>query len=69
MKVVRSFGGDRRLGTSPRRPSWWAGALQEFHCPPPPSGVDVHCRSFTAHYPWEVKECVARVVQPTARCR
>ena len=49
---------------------YWAHALHEFHCPPPPSGVAVHCKNCTAHFPQAVRQCVARIALPTApgRC-
>ena len=40
-----SLDSDRLLGRTPRPPSSWARALHEFHCPPPPGSVAVHCRS------------------------
>ena len=55
------------LPTAPRRGGI---ALQELHCPRPPGGVSVHCRSCTAHYPEVVGQCVAGIPLPTAprRC-
>ena len=44
----------------------WACALQEFHCPPPPGGVAVHCRSCTDHCPEAVRQCIAGIALPTA---
>ena len=34
----------RLMGRTPRPPGLWAGALQEFHWPPSPGGVALHCR-------------------------
>ena len=66
LQEFRSLGSDRLLGRTPRPPSWWALALQEFHCPPPPGRVAVHCTSSTAHSPQAVRLCIAGVALPTA---
>ena len=66
LQEFRSLGSDRLLGRTPRPPSWWARALQEFHRPPPSGSVAVHCRSCTAHRPQAVWQCIAGVPQPTA---
>ena len=51
----------------PQRVLKWGGVLQEFHCPLPPTGVVLHCRSSTASCPQVLWRCIARVPQPAAR--
>ena len=62
----RSLGSDRLLGRTPHPLSWLARALHAFHCPPPPSGVAMHCRNCIAYCPQEVRQCVAGVAPPAS---
>ena len=66
LQGFRSLGSDCLLGRTQCPPSWWARALQEFHCPQPPDGVAVHCRTCTAHCPQAVRQCIVGVALPTA---
>ena len=40
--------------------------MQKLHCALPPGSGAVHCRSWTAHCPKAVRQCVAGVALPTA---
>ena len=66
LQEYRSLDSVRLLDRTPRPPSWWARALQEFHCPLPLSGVAVHDKSCTARCPQAVWQCGAGVPLPTA---
>ena len=66
LQELPSLGSDHLLSRTPRPPSWWAHALHEFHCPPPPGNVAVHCRSCTTYCTQALRQCVVGVALPTA---
>ena len=55
----------------PIPPRQCGSASQEFHCPQPPGGVAVHCRSTTAHCPLPtttVQQGTHSAVHSTKQC-
>ena len=49
----------------PTAPRQWGSALKEVHCPLPPGSEAVCCRSYTAHCPQAVEQCIEGAPLPT----